>query len=88
MAKGMGKKLIFRNGNRLEYTKGKESKLVGRVLQVWESDQSRNKASHVENQHEKEGIWRTACNKIKMGQSLKKKKRGYDRCCRSSVKWK
>lgn len=33
MAKGMGKKMIFtRNGNRLEYTKENESKLVGRVL--------------------------------------------------------
>lgn len=33
MAKGIGKKMIFtRNGNRLDYTKEKESKLVGRVL--------------------------------------------------------
>lgn len=33
MAKGMDKKMIFsRNTNRLDYTKKKESKLVGRVL--------------------------------------------------------
>lgn len=51
-------------GNRLDYTKKTESKLVGRVLQIQKSDQSRNKGSSGEYQHEEEGIWRMACNKI------------------------